>query len=224
MNATAAVSFLPVPGPVAGGCGGIALGDIAASLREFCTSAVDDAGVLGFTEAAAFAGDVEELARAVEFLQVVAAGAVDRTRTQAAISAASTRGGAGLTGEDEAGGPGAAPEAITCGPEGDGYRRTTDFLRDRLRISAAEAHRRLCLAGEVLPRVGLSGQPIPAVHEELAAAFAGGEVPSRSATIITQALDRVRLLTDTATVTRMEEVLTTVAAVHDPDFLTRVAR
>jgi len=203
MNAMAAVSFLPVPGPVAGGRG-LALGDIAASLREVCAAAVDDAGVLGFAEAAAFAGDVEEIARAVEFLQVVAAGAVDRTRTQAAAADASDR--------------------STPGPEGDGYRRTTDFLRDRLRISTAEAHRRLCLAGELLPRVGLTGQRIPAVHEELAAAFTGGEVPSRSATIITQALDRVRLLADTATVTRMEEALTTVAAVRDPDFLTRVAR
>ncbi|WP_432395881.1 DUF222 domain-containing protein [Pseudarthrobacter sp. L19] len=206
MNATAALSFLPVPGPVAGGCGGIALGDIAASLREVCASAVDDAGVLGFAEAAAFAGDVEELARAVEFLQVIAAGAVDRTRTQAAAEAAD------------------ASDRSKPGPEGDGYRRTTDFLRDRLRISTTEAHRRLCLAGDLLPRVGLTGQRIPAVHEELASAFAEGEVPSRSATIITQALDRVRVLTDTATVTRMEEALTTVAAVHDPDFLTRVAR
>ncbi|WP_400159042.1 DUF222 domain-containing protein [Arthrobacter sp. BPSS-3] len=180
------------------------MGDIAASLREVCTSAVDDAGVLGFTEAAAFAGDVKELARAVEFLQVVAAGAVDRTRTQAAAADACDR--------------------SKPGPEGDGYRRTTDFLRDRLRISAAEAHRRVCLAQEVLPRVGLSGQPIPAVHGEVAAAFAEGEVPSRSATIITQALDRVRLLPDPATLARMEEALTTVAAVHDPDFLTRVAR
>jgi len=207
MNATAALSFMPVPGPVAGGRGGIALGDIAASLREVCASAVDDAGALGFTEAAAFAGDVEEIARAVEFLQVVAAGAVDRTRTQAGPADSAD-----------------ASDRSRSGPEGDGYRRTTDFLRDRLRISTAEAHRRLCLAGDLLPRVGLTGQRIPAVHEELAAAFAEGEVPSRSATIITQALDRVRLLTDTATVTRMEEALTTVAAVHDPDFLTRVAR
>ncbi|MFC8409282.1 DUF222 domain-containing protein [Arthrobacter sp. NPDC057259] len=140
----------------------------------------------------------------MEFLQVVAAGAVDRTRTQAAAADAC--------------------DLSKPGPEGDGYRRTTDFLRDRLRISTAEAHRRVCLAQEVLPRVGLSGQPIPAVHGEVAAAFAEGEVPSRSATIITQALDRVRLLADTATVARMEEALTTVAAVHDPDFLTRVAR
>ncbi|MEW1784741.1 hypothetical protein AB0305_21390, partial [Arthrobacter sp. NPDC080086] len=152
MGTPSALSLLPAYRPVAGGCGGITLGDIAASLREACTSAVDDAGVLGFTEAAAFAGDVEELARAVEFLQVVAAGAVDRTRTQAAAA-------------DDC-------DRSKPGPVGDGYRRTTDFLRDRLRISAAEAHRRLCLAGELLPRVGLTGQPIPAVHGELAAAFA----------------------------------------------------
>src|SRR6478752_10509709 len=86
MGTPTAVSLLPTYQPVDDGRGGIALGDIAASLRDVCASAVDDAGLLGFAEAAAFAGDVEELARAVEFLQVVAAGAVDRTRTQAAAA------------------------------------------------------------------------------------------------------------------------------------------
>ena len=75
----------------------------------------------------------------------------------------------------------------------DGYRNTTEFLRARLRISAAEARRRLSLAGSVLPRPGLAGrQPLPPVRAELGAALAAGEVASRAATIITLALDRVR--------------------------------
>ncbi|AOT05567.1 hypothetical protein ASPU41_13675 [Arthrobacter sp. U41] len=106
----------------------------------------------------------------------------------------------------------------------DGYRNTTEFLRARLRISAAEARRRLALAGSLLPRQGFTGERLPPVHGELSAAVATGEVPSRSATIITLALDRVRHVCDAEAADRMEHALTRTAAENDPDFLTRVAR
>ncbi|MCX6497624.1 MAG: DUF222 domain-containing protein, partial [Arthrobacter sp.] len=106
----------------------------------------------------------------------------------------------------------------------DGYRKTGEFLRDRLQITAAEAHRRLSLARTVLPRTGFTGEPLPPLHEELAAALAAGTVPSRSATIITLALDRVRPLCDAEARARMEHALTRTAIEHDPDFLARIAR
>src|SRR6476469_10687791 len=140
------------------------LGDILSRLRELCATAVQDAALFGFGEASEFAGGVEEASRAVESLQLVAAGAVDRTRKEAA----------------------AAGSPVLD----DGYRKAGDFLRDRLQITAAEAHRRLSLAGDVLPRTGITGQPLAPVHEDLAAALASGAVPSRSATIITHALAR----------------------------------
>ena len=154
---------------------------------------------MDFGEASGSAGQVEEISRAVEYLQLVAAGAVDRTRKEAAAA-----GGARVL--------------------DDGYRKSSEFLRDRLQISAAEAHRRLSLAGDVLPRTGMTGQALPPVREELAAAVAAGSVPSRSATIIAQALGRVRCVCDPETAARMEHALTRTAAEHDPDFLARIAR
>ncbi|MCX6497839.1 MAG: DUF222 domain-containing protein, partial [Arthrobacter sp.] len=70
-----------------------------------------------------------------------------------------------------------ATPGSSCRPD-DGYRNTGEFLRDRLQITAAEAHRRLSLARTVLPRTGFTGEPLPPLHEELAAALAAGTVPS----------------------------------------------
>src|SRR6478609_10004897 len=173
------------------------LGDILSRLRRLSATAAQDAALFGFHEASEFAGGVEEASRAVEYLQLVGAAAVDRTRKEAANDG--------------------SPVAD------DGYRKTGDFLRDRLQITATEAHRRLSLAGDVLPRTGITGQPLQPLHEELAAALAAGTVPSRSATIITQALGRVRPVCDAETAARMEHALTRTAAEHDPDFLARIA-
>ena len=193
-----------------------------AILREVGLTAVEDAALLGFQAASDFAGTVEELSRSMEYLQLVAAGAVDRTRKQAA--AASSKAGTswttgwrettapgtfiaartGTAGQDSAATAAAeaadAPAVAVDGPAvvavDDGYRNTTEFLRARLRISAAEARRRLSLADSLLPRQGFTGEPLPPVHGELGTAVAAGEVASRAATIITLALDRVRHVCD----------------------------
>ncbi|WP_427130475.1 DUF222 domain-containing protein [Pseudarthrobacter sp. S9] len=207
-----------------------------ALLQSVNSTAVEDAALWTFRTAADFAGQVEELSRTVEFLQLVAAGAVDRTRNRAAVSAAS--GGKGWTTgwlDDSTGGPALSGGSVDAGAEGagaddastamdDGYRNTTEFLRARLRISATEARRRLSLAESILPRHGIAGQPQPAVHEELGAALAAGELGSRAATIIALALDRVRHACDADAAARMEHALTRTAAENDPDFLVRVAR
>ena len=59
-------------------------------------------------------------------------------------------------------------------PADDGCRNTAEFLRTRLRIGAGEARRRLALASAVLPRTGITGQPMPPACEETAAALADG--------------------------------------------------
>ncbi len=202
MGTSAAVTLAPASRPGDDGRGQGAsvpsLGSVLGLLREISATAAADAALLGPGEAAEFAGQVEELSRAAEYLQIVAAGAVDRTRREAANDG--------------------SPMVD------DGYRKTGEFLRDRLQISAGEAQRRLSLAGEVLPRTGITGQPLPPLREELAAAVAAGTVPSKSATIVTLALGRVRPLCDAETMARVEHELTRTAAEHDPDFLARVAR
>ncbi|GAA2131180.1 hypothetical protein GCM10009825_12680 [Arthrobacter humicola] len=262
------------PGTDRGAGGGMDLarrsgvGVALAALEAVGETAVQDAALWDFRTASDFAGAVEELSRRVEFLQLVAAGAVDRTRTQASPATGAGAGSSWTTGwrddapgtaaasgapsgtswttgwRDDAPGisaaeasPGSAasPDALTgegvpwdaagdAAVVDDGYRNTAEFLRARLRISAPEAKRRLSLAGGVLPRRGLTGQPVPAVHAELGAAVAAGQVASRAATIITAALEKVRHACDAGTLARMEHALTRTAAENDADFLARVAR
>ncbi|XAS64750.1 DUF222 domain-containing protein [Micrococcaceae bacterium Sec5.8] len=256
---------------VADPAGQSGVGEALATLRAVSLTAVGDAALLGFQAASDFAGTVEEASRVVEYLQLVAAAAVDRTRKQSAATAAKrasswTTGwretpcspgtataaafaagpadSAGVAGSPSPAGPagwtGVAGPPRPAGPGGDagaagvvagdgcgvddGYRNTGEFLRARLRISAAEARRRLSLSGDLLPRQGFTGEPLPAVHAELGAAVAAGTIASRPAGTISLALDRVRHLCDTDTRDRMEHALTQTAAENDPDFLARVAR
>ncbi|NUU32612.1 hypothetical protein HNO80_13535, partial [Arthrobacter sp. C9C5] len=116
MGTSAAVTFSPATRPV-DGRRDPSLGFVLGQLRELCSTAVGDAALFGFAEAAEYAAGVEELARAVDFLQLVGAAAVDRTRKEAA----------------------AADSPVLD----DGYRKSGEFLRDRLQITAVEAHRRL---------------------------------------------------------------------------------
>ncbi|MGO4193446.1 DUF222 domain-containing protein, partial [Arthrobacter sp. YAF17] len=216
-----------------------------ALLQDASSTAAGDAAFMGFREAADFAGTVEEISRIAEYLQLVAARAVDRTRKQAAATA-TVAGTAWTTGwrDDTGYGDPAAPDDDSGAASGavavtaavarsaadsgaavdDGYRNTAEFLRARLRISAAESRRRLSLGEALLPRQGFAGEPLPAVHAELGAAVAAGEVASRAATIISLALDRVRHACDAEAAARMEHALTRTAAENDPDFLSRMAR
>ncbi|MGP4032291.1 DUF222 domain-containing protein [Pseudarthrobacter sp. 1C304] len=59
-----------------------------ALLRDAGSRAAGDSAVWGFQEASDIAGRVEEASRHIEHLQIAAAGAVDRTRKQAAAAAA----------------------------------------------------------------------------------------------------------------------------------------
>ena len=157
------------------------------------TSAPEELAGANFLQAADFAELTEELSRRIEHLQLQAASAVDRTRTEAINAAGSASRAAGWTtgwGADPepaaaadmgSAGPSpsaAGPDATTTGaaadsyasesadapavpalparsltwsPADDGCRNTAEFLRVRLRISTAEARRRLALAAPCSP-------------------------------------------------------------------------
>ncbi|SDL47553.1 protein of unknown function [Arthrobacter sp. ov407] len=239
----------PAPQSGVGGVDGV--DGALAALQTVSATAVEDAGSWGLQEAADFAGQVEELSRTMEYLQLVATAAVDRTRKQSAAAGVAagavtswTTGWRESPGGWETGGSGAAEPPGTTAAAGadasatvtadassvpasvvdDGYRNTVEFLRARLRIGAAEARRRLSLAEAVLPRQGLAGRTLPPVHRELGAAVAAGEVASRAATVIAVALARVRPLCADEAAARMEHALTRTAAENDADFLVRVTR
>ncbi|MGO4474611.1 DUF222 domain-containing protein, partial [Arthrobacter sp. M-10] len=71
---------------------------------------------------------------------------------------------------------------------------------------------------------GLTGQDLPARHELLAAALSTAAVPTRSATIISTALEQVRHHADPDTARQMEHSLTRTALESDPDFVHRTAK
>ncbi|MBT8161662.1 HNH endonuclease [Arthrobacter sp. GN70] len=189
--------------------------------------------LFGFKDAADFAGKVEEISRAVEFLQIVAAEAVERTRGEAQEARQSSAAPAWRTGwteptatasHSEVPVPAPPVSPSEAGSVDDGYRNAAEFLRARLRISIGEARRRLGLASVVLPQAGIAGQEVCARNQVLAAALSSAVVPSRSATLISLALDRVRHIADSETTLKMEQSLTNAAVQSDPDFVARMAK
>lgn len=217
----------PVPAPSALSTDAPALGSGSPSLNgddiETClallkaaaATAADDALLWNFRDASDFASRVEEFFRTVEYLQLVAAGAVDRTRADAISGAASS--------PVPCPAEGPAPAPAPC-PGDDGCRNTVEFLRARLRISSAEARRRLALADSVLPRTGFAGVQLRPRYEKVAAAISSAKASSRAGTTITMALEQVRRLATPARSADMEQALTRTAIEHDADFLARVAK
>ncbi|MHA7166707.1 HNH endonuclease signature motif containing protein [Arthrobacter bambusae] len=188
-----------------------------AAMDALRATAPSDTRSFTFPDAADFAGKVEEISRTVEFLQLVAAQAVERTRSEAQAARQPSAAPGWRTGWTE-------PTEASVGAVDDGYRNAAEFLRARLRIGIGEARRRLTLASGVLPRTGITGQDVPERHEVLAAALSTAAVPSRSATIISTALDQVRHLADQETTLQMEHSLTQTAVRSDPDFVNRMAK
>ncbi|MET4619891.1 hypothetical protein ABIE18_001327, partial [Arthrobacter sp. 2762] len=96
----------PEVGPLSSGLGGYpgrsvsqgiegALAESAQALESLRSVTVAGALSFGFAEASRFAGRVEEISRTVEYLQVIAAQAVERTRTQAQQARPSSAAGTG---------------------------------------------------------------------------------------------------------------------------------
>jgi hypothetical protein len=138
-----------------------------------------------YVEAAEYAAGVEDLSRTVEYLQVLSAGTVDRTRTQAIAAADAARAGGSRAGkawvtgwdngvetlnETDTNWPG-QPAAPITSPADDGCANTAESLRLLLRIGKSEANRRLALAKDILPASTFTGDTIPAPRQHLAAAL-----------------------------------------------------
>ncbi|WP_461172454.1 HNH endonuclease [Arthrobacter sp. Z1-9] len=93
----AAESF-PAGSP-SGGLGLLSLSEIGGLLAAAAAAAPTMLAAADYVEAADFAGHVEDFSRSVEYLQILAAGTVDRTRTQAIAAADAARAGRSRTGK-----------------------------------------------------------------------------------------------------------------------------
>ncbi|WP_164205216.1 HNH endonuclease signature motif containing protein [[Micrococcus luteus] ATCC 49442] len=157
-------------------------------VRAAAAAAPAHLALASHVEAADYAGLTEELSRTVEYLQILSAGAVDRTRTQAIADAAATRAvrswttgwestgietGIETVTETDAAWPAGTgtPAPASGSPADDGCKNTAEFLRLRLRIGGGEAKRRLHLAHAILPETTLTGDTLPPAREHLAAAL-----------------------------------------------------
>ena len=83
--------------------------------------------------------------------------------------------------------------------------------------------RKVRLAAAVSPRRTLTGQVLPPLHEQTAAAFTAGEVSARSADIVTRTVDRLPDCVLEEAHSAVETVLLDFARSHDPDTLARQA-
>ncbi|WP_108719331.1 DUF222 domain-containing protein [Miniimonas sp. S16] len=101
------------------------------------------------------------------------------------------------------------------------YARARDLLRMRLRISGAEAGRRIRLGHALTPRTTLSGEVVPAERPVLASALP--HLDREATTGVLRALERVAAVLEQGDVTELEQVLTTHATTFDPDQLRRIA-
>ncbi|GAB5079461.1 HNH endonuclease signature motif containing protein [Arthrobacter sp. AD-310] len=90
--------------PALAGTGVMDFAGVSGLVAAFAAATPEVLASADYLEAANFAGQVEQIARSVEYLQVLAAGAVDRTRARAITDAAATRASARASG---AGTPGA---------------------------------------------------------------------------------------------------------------------
>ncbi|HYH75936.1 MAG TPA: hypothetical protein VD841_00305, partial [Arthrobacter sp.] len=167
-----------------------ALRQALAVVNAAAMNAPDLLAMASYAEAADFAATAEEISRSVEYLQILGAGAVDRTRAEAITAAATARayrssraGRSWVTGwdngtetltETDANWPAAdsPTQPVPVSPADDGCKNTEEFLRLRLRIGIGEARRRLRLAHTTLPAATLTGDPIPPAREHLAVGLA----------------------------------------------------
>lgn len=105
-----------------------------------------------------------------------------------------------------------------------GARSWADALSIRLRLSKAEACRRLRQAELLGPRHSITGEPLDPIYPATAAALARGELTAEHVGIITATMKKIPPRVDAQTLAKAEADLAAVAATQCPESLRRVAR
>ncbi|MBG6216960.1 hypothetical protein IWX75_001414 [Arthrobacter sp. CAN_A6] len=183
---------------------------------------------------------IEEIAKLVDYLQVVAARAVqdqdiaitgERQATGSLLARAEQSisvevPGGGVTRTTAGGSRGASGNAgqqdkSSTLPE---FTNCADYLRARLGISRSEANRRLRLADNILPTLAGCGATTAAPLAALGSAVAAGFVSGRAASIICDAVHRVQSFATPLQLDSMEHHLTRQAVESDEDVLRVLAR
>ena len=104
------------------------------------------------------------------------------------------------------------------------YRSTSDYLRAKIGISRSEANRRLRLGSNVFAEIPGPGAAVEASMATLGDAMSSGAVSGRAATVICDAVQRVRSVATSGQLASMEDHLTRQAIESDEDILRALAR
>ncbi|MBJ2122393.1 DUF222 domain-containing protein, partial [Arthrobacter sp. MSA 4-2] len=199
--------------------------DVHAGLTAFAADFSGRFLLLGRREVADTVARIEELSRIVDHLQVLGAHAADQHRLAHLGEDHRPAPGEGhwiVPGEGHRAAPGAGPD--DAGGARSEFRDTAEYLRGRLRISRSEANRRLRLAAAILPPVPAGGLEAPAPLEVLGAACGAGRVSGRAASLIRDAIERMRPVAGSPGLDAMGRHLTEQAVQSDEDILRAVAR
>jgi hypothetical protein len=113
--------------------------------------------------------------------------------------------------------------AAECVPSELGAKSLTDVLARRLRISRAEARRRLGDAEDLGPRTALTGEPLEPMLPNVAQAQAGGTISPEHVRIIRRFFDQLPTAVDFGTREHAEANLASIAAGLGPDELRQAA-
>lgn len=192
--------------------------ELAALVPELTTGSVG----IDREDALDLAERVEEIAREVSALQVVAARAVDLAAPAPVTTGLLVDHGDGGAREAEP-----TPCESLVAPRDDGrspFARARDLLRVRLRISGREASSRLRRAAHLCERVTTSGEILPPRRSHLAAAV--GHLDPEAESEVMRVLERVEALpaVTSAEVDRLEQTLTEQACSFDVDQLRKIGR
>ncbi len=163
-----------------------------------------------------------------DYLKLTAASAIDRQRPAHALAGAAWS-AAGDTVPGASTGFDGRNNAFSASPSGkEGhvreFRSTAEFMRSRLRISLAEARRRLALAAAVLPGTAPLGQVLPPAYPRLAAACADAALAESGVDVIAHALEEALPRLEPQALEAMEKQLTDIGSRQDHDFLVRTAK
>ncbi|MQA82910.1 MAG: DUF222 domain-containing protein [Streptosporangiales bacterium] len=105
-----------------------------------------------------------------------------------------------------------------------GYKSAVPYLRDLLRITQSDAAARVRAVDRFQPRTAVSGEVLPARFPQVADAQRAGDISSRHATVIAEALEELPAAVDGATRDAAERRLVADATHLDPGRVRLAAR
>ena len=190
------------------------LASVHVALHDFSAVFQQDCLLQSPKELAATVAGIEEISKAVEQLQVIGAHAVEQQNI-AQVGETDQR----IPWGDPVQGLGADGK-----PKKPEHKDAAEYLRQKLKISRGEAKRRLRVGSSTMPSTLMTGEQAPPKLERLGAALTSSKISGQAATLIRDAMERVRPLASATDLAAMENQLTLQASESDIDGLREIIK